>query len=255
MSAMPTNQARKLVEGITPYQVFMLALCVWALITLSASAFLPLDPSTKSILLYADTFVCGLFFVDFLYTLYRAPRKGHYLMTWGWIDLLSSIPAIDSLRWGRAVRIMRIVRVLRGVKSARTLAQFLVSRRAESALLATMLLSILILVVTSVAILQFEADQGGANIVTAEDALWWAMTTMTTVGYGDRYPTTTEGRIIAAFLMAAGVGVFGTFSGLIASWFLSPAAEETDDDLTEVKAQLTTIQKQLEEMNTKLGQV
>src|SRR5687767_14696317 len=48
MSAMPTNRARNLVEGITPYQVFMLALCVWALLTLSASAFLPLDPSTKS---------------------------------------------------------------------------------------------------------------------------------------------------------------------------------------------------------------
>jgi len=51
------------------------------------------------------------------------------------------------------------------------------------------------------------------------------------------------------------VGVFGTFSGLIASWFLSPSAEETDDDFTEIKARLTIIQRQLEEMNTKLGRV
>jgi voltage-gated potassium channel len=231
----------------------MLSLCIWALLTLSASVFLPLDPGTKSILSYADTFVCGLFFADFLHTLYRAPRKGHYLLTWGWIDLLSSIPAVDSFRLGRAARVMRIVRVLRGVKSARTLAHFLVSRRAESAFLATMLLSILILVFTSVAILQFESNQDGANIATAEDAMWWAISTMTTVGYGDRYPTTTEGRLIAAFLMAAGVGVFGTFSGFVASWFLSPAVEETDDDLTEVKSTLTAIQRQLEEISARQG--
>lgn len=219
----------------------------------SASVFLPLDANTKTILYYADAFVCGLFFLDFVYTFYRAPRKSHYLMTWGWIDLLSSIPTIDAFRLGRAARIMRIVRVLRGVKSARALAHFLVSRRVECAFLATMLLSILILVFTSVAILQFEADQEGANIVTAEDAMWWAISTMTTVGYGDRYPTTTEGRLIAVFLMASGVGVFGTFSGFVASWFLSPAVEETDDDLTEVKTTLAAIQRQLEDIGARQG--
>ena len=60
------------------------------------------------------------------------------------------------------------------------------------------------------------------HITTAEDALWWAMTTITTVGYGDRYPTTTEGRLVAVGLMAVGVGLFGTLSGLAASWFTQP---------------------------------
>ena len=230
----------------------MLALCIWALLTLSASAFLRLDPSTKSILFYADTFVCGLFFVDFLHTLYRAPRKGHYFMTWGWIDLLSSIPAIDSLRWGRAVRVMRIVRVLRGVKSA---ARLRISRESRAeALSCDDAAGDSDPGMTSVRYFSSRATRT-AQYRHRRRRTVVGISTMTTVGYGDRYPTTTEGRLVAAFLMAAGVGVFGTFSGLIASWFLSPAADETDDDLTEVKAQLTTIQKQLEDMNTKLGRV
>ena len=77
---------------------------------------------------------------------------------------------------------------------------------------------------SSVAILQVE-DDPNSNIKTAEDALWWAYVTITTVGYGDKYPVTTEGRIIAAFLMTMGVGLFGTFTGYVASWFV----EERED--------------------------
>jgi len=59
-----------------------------------------------------------------------------------------------------------------------------------------------------------------SNIKTAEDALWWAYVTITTVGYGDRFPVTTEGRLIASLLMTAGVGLFGTFAGYISSLFI-----------------------------------
>jgi voltage-gated potassium channel len=66
---------------------------------------------------------------------------------------------------------------------------------------------------------------------------------MTTVGYGDWYPITSEGRLVAFFLMAAGVGLFGTVSGAVASWFLSPAAEEAEVDLEEIKALLVELRK------------
>jgi voltage-gated potassium channel len=96
----------------------------------------------------------------------------------------------------------------------------------------------------SIAVLQFEKASGG-NIVSGEDALWWAITTMTTVGYGDRFPITSEGRLVAVVLMAAGVGVFGTLSGLVASWFLAPATKETDADLVEIKAILADVRSRL----------
>jgi voltage-gated potassium channel len=70
---------------------------------------------------------------------------------------------------------------------------------------------------SSIAILQFE-NAPDSNILTAEDALWWSYTTITTVGYGDRFPVTTEGRLIGVALMTVGVGIFGTYTALIAAW-------------------------------------
>lgn len=246
MSVVESERIRGLGRDVTPYQMFMLTLCVWALAVLAAGTFLKLSESTRAILVYADNVVCVLFLLDFLLSFYHAPRKLKYLASWGWIDLLSSIPTLDAFRWGRAARLMRILRVLRGLKSARALTHFVVGRRAESAVLASMLIVLLLLVASSIAILEFEVP-GGGNIATPEDAMWWAVSTMTTVGYGDRVPITSEGRIVAMFLMAAGVGLFGTLSGAVASWFLSPAAQETDVDLAEVKQLLLEVRSRLPE--------
>ncbi len=236
-----TLTEQEVLAGATPYQLFMLSMCLWALLILGAESFFPLSQSTVTILDYADNVVCGLFLLDFLNSFVRAPNKTRYFLTWGWIDLLSSIPTVSQLRWGRAARVMRILRVLRGIKSARAIAHFVAGRRAESAFLASLLISLLLIVSSSIAVLQFEVPAGG-NIKSAEDAIWWAVSTMTTVGYGDAYPSTSEGRVVAMFLMAAGVGVFGTFSGLVASWFLSPAAEEADSDLADIKATLARLE-------------
>ena len=229
----------------------MLAICLWAILSLATDTVFVLDSEKSRVLNYADNTLCVLFLLDFLNNLYRAPKRVAYFVSWGWLDLLSSIPTVDFLRWGRTARTIRILRVLRGVKSARKIAHFLAARREQSAFLATMLLALLIVVFAAVAMLEFETTVD-SNIRTAEDALWWAMSTMTTVGYGDTYPKTAEGRLVAVFLMAAGVGLFGMFSGLLAAWFLSPAAQEADADIRgldvdirELKAMVTELQKRL----------
>ena len=91
--------------------------------------------------------------------------------------------------------------------------------RAQGTFISVAIFAILIVVFSSIGILIVENDVN-SNIKTAEDAIWWAYVTVTTVGYGDKFPVTTEGRFIAIILMSTGVGLFGTFSGFIASWFV-----------------------------------
>ena len=118
------NQVRRgETERHTPYLFFVLLLSLMALVVLSADVFVD-DNSETGILGYADTLLCVLFFGDFLVCLSRTENKAKYLFTWGWLDLISSVPAIDVLRWGRAARLARVLRVLRGVRSARVLVKF-----------------------------------------------------------------------------------------------------------------------------------
>jgi voltage-gated potassium channel len=203
------------------YQFVMLVLCIYALGVLLVRTAVHVAPETSDVLDYADHAVCVLFFLDFWHSLFRAPDRWRYFATWGWLDLLSSIPMIGVTRWGRAARIVRAFRILRALRATRILAGALLRKRAESAFLAAALVALLLIVFCSIAILNFEIAED-SNIKTAEDAIWWAFATVTTVGYGDRYPVTSEGRFVAALLMCSGVGLFGTFSGFLAAWFIGP---------------------------------
>lgn len=73
--------------------------------------------------------------------------------------------------------------------------------------------------------LDAEQDADGANITTIGDALWWASTTVTTVGYGDRFPVTTEGRFIAVALMVVGIGLVGAVTASVAAWMIGQVGE------------------------------
>jgi voltage-gated potassium channel len=234
----------------------MLALSLFALLLLAAGAVLPTDAETRRLLDIADALLCALFFVDFLVTLWKTESRWRWFLRWGWIDLLSCIPSVDYLRVARMARVFRVLRVLRAIRSAKVLAAYILERRADSAMLAAVLIGLLLVVLASVGILQFE-DVPGANIRTAEDALWWTMATITTVGYGDHYPVTTEGRVLAAGLMVAGVGLAGIYTGFIAAWFLRPAAtpaQSRDERIARLAASLATMDDEdLDALAARLG--
>lgn len=127
---------------------------------------------------------------------------------------------IDIARWGRAGRILRIFRILWGLRASQSLA-------------------------SSIAILHFESGPD-ANIVSAGDAMWWAFARITTVGSGDRYPTTGEGRMVAVLLMSADVGLFGTFSGFLASWFIGEEEKAENAELVQIRGELERVRELLE---------
>jgi len=231
------------------YQWFMLALCVFSLVVVILEGVYRSDPEVEKVLDVADNVVCGAFFADFVLSFVRAPRKWRYLVTWGWLDLISSVPMLDVARWGRLARIARVTRVLRALRASRTLSTILFRKRGQSMAFAAALLATFLLVASSVAILRFE-DVQGSNITTAGDAVWWAFATITTVGYGDRFPVTAEGRLTAAILMTAGVGLFAVFSAALAAWFLSPQDRVTDAEIAALRAEVAALRELIEERLT-----
>jgi len=118
------------------YLIFILVLSILALVALAVETIFKLDQSTRQILSVADTAVCVIFFIDFLILFFRAENKVKYFLTWGWLDLLSSIPILNVLRWGRAIRIIRIFRVIRGFKSAKIITRAILEKRSQSTILA-----------------------------------------------------------------------------------------------------------------------
>lgn len=198
--------------------LLIVVLSIIVLVELIIDSYFKLPTELSRLLLYIDNIICVVFLIEFSIRFYKAPSKKKFLK-WGWVDLISSIPSFEFLRYGRTVRLFRILRVLRAFRSLRHLTKHLFKNKVQATFTSVSLIAFLMIIFGSIAILQVEHDPN-SNIKTAEDALWWAFVTITTVGYGDKYPVTLEGRIIAGFLMVTGVGLFGTFTGFVASWFL-----------------------------------
>jgi voltage-gated potassium channel len=200
-----------------------LILSIIALILIFIETIIELPHETAKLLNYLDFLICIFFLIEFLIRFFQSNNKLAF-MKWGWIDLISSIPMVETFRFGRIFRVIRILRIVRAFKSSQLLLKHIFKNKVEGTMTSVLILSVLMIIFSSIAILQAE-NSPESNIRTAEDALWWTYTTITTVGYGDKYPVTTEGRIIAMVLMTFGVGVFGTFTAFIASLFVNKNKE------------------------------
>jgi voltage-gated potassium channel len=230
------------------WQLVMLLASLVTVVTLALSISIQLPPDVESMLRWADTAVCGIFLLDFLLLLHLARSKKKYLFTWGWIDLLSSIPLIPALQLGRLARILRILRLLRGVKSAASLLRELTRNRRQTATFVILLLTGMTVSFSSIAILI--AEKGRGQIDTPGKALWWCMETIATVGYGDVAPQTTLGRIVAGITMIMGIAIFGSLTAVITSLVLEPAKDANDPilaKLEKIEAELAKLRSRLEE--------
>ncbi|MFC0775282.1 potassium channel family protein [Terrimonas alba] len=223
-------------ESFGAFQVMILVLSIYVLVALLIDTFFKLPAEVSKVLGTVDNFICVFFLIDFFYRLYKATNKLKFLR-WGWIELLASIPTLDIMRAGRLLRVIRLLRILRAFRSTKVLVSHVFQNRTKGTFTAVALISILLVIFSSIAILTVEADLPNGNIKNAEDAIWWAFATITTVGYGDKFPVSTEGRMIASILMIAGVGLFGTFTGFIASWFMEGKKEnEVIEDVLTVNS-------------------
>jgi voltage-gated potassium channel len=266
-----TDQAEALPQHGNAYNIFILVLTVVSLAVM-VLLILPLDPETLQLLRVYDNLICVVFLADFLGNMAMSkPTRAYFIGRRGWLDLLGSIPsfgffpAAGLFRLARLSRLSRIARLLQG-KNKTQLVDDVLNNRGQYAAFITVLSGFLVLVTASVLVLQFEAANPDANITTGGDALWWALVTITTVGYGDTFPTTMLGRATGVFVMFAGIGIIGALASILASILVpdddeaatpaSAAASSPDPidgdaiatELARLRAEVTALRASLERM-------
>lgn len=235
-------------ERFGPFQAVILVLSLYVVAALFVEVTFDVPPQIRVLMRRIDDAICVVFLADFFVRFARSRDRLRF-MRWGWIDFLSSIPTVEALRWGRLVRVIRILRLVRAFRSTRLLVNHFYRNRAQGTFATVVIIAVTLTIFASVAILYVE-DVPEANIKGAGDALWWSFVTVTTVGYGDRYPVTAEGRIIAMILMTAGVALFSTFTALVASYFVEPEQKREQAENEAVMHELRAIREELEALKT-----
>lgn len=227
--------------------VTILVLSIYVLAALIVQETVALPPDVDRLLDHVDFAICIVFLADFAIRFHQAPSKLAY-MKWGWIDLISSIPAWDPLRWGRAARIFKILRVMRSFRSVRYLLAFLYRNRGRGTL-ATAAISVCFLILgASIAILILEGHRQGTAFSSPFAAVWWSVSTITTVGYGDVVPQTPEGKVVAMILMVSGIALFGVFTGLFARLLMGPEPATDGAQMTEIATELRLMRERLDRL-------
>jgi len=170
-----------------------------------------------------DVAIAFIFLFEFVIRLWRAESRRAFLAHSGW-EVLASIPITSDMARGlRALRILRAVRLVRLLRLARFAARMRILIEdshafVRGAWLIEITTTITALVAGSALAFHYYEHGTNPNVHSLWDSFWWAIVTVTTVGYGDIYPVTTPGRIVAILLMFIGIGTLGIYTAAIAAF-------------------------------------
>lgn len=183
--------------------------------------------------------VWGVFAADFATRMTLAQNKLKFLRT-HIFDLLAVV--LPMVRQLRVLRLITVITLLNKKFQHKI-------RQRVSIYVAGV--TVIVVFCASLAVLDAERHAENASITTFGDALWWTLTTMSTVGYGDRYPVTGEGRLVAGLLMVGGIALLGVITGTIASWLVEKlrgveeAELETAQELRNLRSEIAELRKEL----------
>ncbi|WP_191991896.1 potassium channel family protein [Bacillus aerolatus] len=164
-------------------------------------------------------FVWGLFAIDYIIRLFLSERKWEFIKKHP-LDLIALIPLDQLFRTVRLIRLFRLVRLISVIKRQNSILDILIEKHRLDKVFVTVI-GLLFLSAIPMKWIEPSFDSYG-------DALWWTVVTTTTVGYGDLYPETGVGRLIAAVLMFVGIGLIGVVTGTVASFFSNKKRELPD---------------------------
>ena len=187
--------------------------------------------------------VWALFGVDYLVRLALAPSRGRWFLHHLPDLAVIALPVLRPLRLLRLVTLVSIMQRSAGTALRGRITLYTASSAA------------LLIFTSALATLDAERNEPGSSIRTFGQALWWALTTTTTVGYGDTFPVSTEGRFIAALLMIGGVALIGVVTATLASWIVSLVEEESAEQEAATQAQVTALQRQVSELSERIDRL
>jgi voltage-gated potassium channel len=226
------------------YELFIALVTLISLILVSLYYLAPLSVEVKEVLLITDSIISLVFLVDFFIRLSHRSQTQRYPLIYALLDLLSSVPGLPVLRYLRLPRLLVTIRLLRRhtPHEVRLEAR---QQLAQSTMLITALVALLVITVGSAFVVSFEAQAPDANIMTGEEAVWWSIVTVATVGYGDYVPVTQGGRIIGSIMMVVGVSIFSVLTSYISSLVINRKNENREE--------LAGLRKEVAEIKTMLA--
>jgi voltage-gated potassium channel len=219
-------------------------LTILALLFLGAYAWPILDPglpATLTNVCNAFTWIAwAAFAADYVARLALAPSRRQFVVH-NLFDLaVIALPLLRPLRLLRLVGLLNIMNRYAGSLRGRVAVYVGGS-------------SVLVVTTAALAVLDAERKAPSASIKTFGDAIWWALTTVTTVGYGDRYPVTGTGRAIAAGLMLAGIALLGVVTASLASWLIERVAEVEEESQAVTRADLASLVAEVSALRAELA--
>lgn len=236
---MTLRQLKKIVEDSDTwagkaFDLFIQALILITLVAYSVETLPGLTDRQRMILRGIEFFTVGVFTIEYILRLVVADRPLKFATSFfGIIDLLAILPfylslGIDlrSIRAFRLLRLFRIFKLARYSKAARRFHRAIVIAWEEMVLFG--FVASIVLYLAAVGIYYFESDAQPEAFASVFHSLWWAVATLTTVGYGDTYPITVGGRCFTFIVLIVGLGIVSVPAGLVAS-ALSKAREIEDE--------------------------
>jgi len=205
------------------FAFFIQALILISIVTFSVETIPNLSPETKDILFIIEVFSVIVFTIEYILRIYVADRPFKFIFSFfGIIDLLAILPFYLSfgidLRSLRALRFMRLFRILKLVRYNRAMNQFTAAiKSAKEQILLFLFITLILIYFSAVGIYYFENEAQPEHFSSIFDSLWWAIITLTTVGYGDVYPITIGGKMFTFFILMIGLGIVAIPTGIISS--------------------------------------
>ncbi|TDU33784.1 voltage-gated potassium channel [Gelidibacter sediminis] len=205
------------------FSLVIQVLIMVSVITFSMETLPNLEPQTRTILHYIEIFCVVIFTIEYFIRIYIAENKLRFIFSFfGIVDFLAILPfylvvGVD-LRSLRALRFLRLFRILKLVRYNRAMNQFSRAiKGAKEQIFLFIFITLILIYFAAVGIYYFENEAQPEHFASIFDSLWWAIITLTTVGYGDVYPITVGGKVFTFFILMIGLGIVAIPTGIISS--------------------------------------